>query len=164
MNEYYEQYYPEEGPFTNDQTLAVLDLSKLPAYRQAFESFASTLSTTTMTANSFRNFMRGVKSFGYQYASSYGLYDAYDFLLKAEQNITISSISGIEEKITACKEAYEQVVCHFQKGTEADDSETVKCYGMGLIFKTSSYVGYVEEETNFNNWLAISDRFGRSGY
>ena len=173
LMEIYEREYPEEGPFINNQTLAVLDLSKMDAYRTAFESLASTMASSTISSRNFKTLMKSIKSYGdtqsywgveYGY-NYYGTFDAYDFFEKISNNYNFSSLSQFSNKIDACKLAFNDVISHFAYGEGAKEGEGGKnSYGMCLFFSMSSNCDkdtyYATTETNFTNWRAINNKWG----
>ncbi len=62
----------------NDQTLSVLNLNKMSAYKNAWESLSSSISSTVRSTQktSFQNMMKSVKTYGTTVYSSYDLYEA----------------------------------------------------------------------------------------
>ena len=131
---------------SNDQTLALLKLSKMAEYFNAFESFAGVIkSTAKSNLNSFKSLLKSAKCF---YAvDSYGSVDAYDALNKIKANATYSQYA---DKIEEVKTAYDNLVIHSAKGNGAGRS-----YGLALHACFGYYYDYPSSETRFNNWRNI---------
>lgn len=144
------------GRTKNDQTLAVLDLSKMASYKKSFESLASAMNKLSISKSSFVSLMNTVKTFGDKYSSYYGIFDAYNFFNRI---IDESVFSSCKSKIKECKSAYEKLIYHFAKGQVADDSSTKTANGMCLFFPISancySSEFYTASQTNFTNWRSF---------
>ena len=64
--------------YDNDQTLSAINLSKMPAYKSAWDDLSSSISSTIRIANksSFQNMMKQVKCYGTSYYSRNDLVEA----------------------------------------------------------------------------------------
>ena len=145
----------------SDQTLSFLDLSKMSAYKTAFESFASALKTKlsngSVTKSTFAKWMdSNVKAFcvdSDEDEAYYCLFDVKDMLNKLSSN---SSYNPGSTYISNLQTAFTNLVKYSvaQKGAG-------NAYGLGCIYcQSSSYSSYIKSaytstETNFSNWLSF---------
>ena len=135
------------GNYENDQTLSVLDLSKMENYFNKFEAFAAAIKNTAKNnLSSFKNLLSSAKCF--YGVNSYGLIDAYDALNKIKANSTYSQYADVIEETKA---AFNQLVIHSSAGNAAG-----KAYGLAL-HACVGYWGsdYPQSETHFNTWRSI---------
>lgn len=153
----------------SDQTLSYLDLSQMPAYKSAFESFASALksqlSNNNVTKKTFANWMdQNVKAFAVDADSSetyFCLFDVKDMLNKISNNSTYNPGSSY---ITAVNTAFSNLVKYSvaQKGAG-------NAYGLGCIYSQgqsdATYIkqAYTSSETNFSNWLSFLKSYSYLG-
>lgn len=153
----------------SDQTLSYLDLSKMSAYKTAFESFASALKTQLTNKNvsksTFASWMdKNVKAFAVDSESSecyYCLFDVKDMVNKILNNSTYNPGSSYTSSLlTAFSNLVKYSVA--QKGAG-------NAYGLGCIYAQSSidsyYIkqAYTSSETNFTNWLSFCKSFSYLG-
>ena len=77
LTEICDTFVTQYGDHGNDQTLSVLDLSKIGQYKKAWENLATTISSTVSSSNKsdFQNMMKNVKTYGTTYYSSTDIYD-----------------------------------------------------------------------------------------
>ena len=135
------------GTYDNDQTLSLLDLSKMDNYFTKFEAFAAAIKTTAKNnLSSFKNLLTSAKCF--YGVSSYGLIDAYDALTKIKANSTYAQYATV---IQEAMDAFNELVIHSSKGNSAG-----KAYGLAL-HACVGYWGndYPQSETHFNTWRSI---------
>ena len=140
-------FVSQYGSYQNDQTLSVLDLSKMDNYFTKFEAFAAAIKTTAKNnLSSFKNLLTSAKCF--YGVSSYGLIDAYDALTKIKANSTYAQYSA---QIQEAMDAFNDLVIHSSKGNSAG-----KAYGLAL-HACVGYWGsdYPQSETHFNTWRSI---------
>ncbi len=140
-------FVSQYGSYQNDQTLSVLDLSKMDNYFTKFEAFAAAIKTTAKNnLSSFKNLLTSAKCF--YGVSSYGLIDAYDALTKIKANSTYAQYSA---QIQEAMDAFNDLVIHSSKGNAAG-----KAYGLAL-HACVDYWGddYPQSETHFNTWRSI---------
>lgn len=133
---------------SNDQTLAVLDLSKMDKVTEEFEKFASGLKSTDWSSlsTSFKSSLR----FGSGYDSGYydyGLSDFKDFLTKAGSKYSTSAVSTALDEVT--------VYCAY---ASAYYKSTAPC-GLNVFMAADSLRGmqiersaYTAKDTKFTSW------------
>ena len=143
---------------SNDQTLSYLNLSKMAAYKTAWENMASQLSKKITSSNktSFRNLVKKCKYYGDNYYVYYGIFDAKDFVNKVASNTTFNPGSTYTNAVLT---AYSDVVEYSSCGKGAGNSN-----GMAMFYSTSSYAGkstyYTASQTNFSNWRSLVNTYG----
>ena len=136
-----------------DQTLSVLNLQNMPAYKQAWEDMAAQLMTkiTSSNASTFRkNVIGKTKPFAGSDYSYFGLFDAQHFLTILGNNDTFNPGSTY---INAVKEAYQDLLVYncVQKEGAHD------AYGLSMFFPTNSSNKKFATATysNFTNWNSL---------
>ncbi len=146
--------------YSNDQTLAYFDLSKMSTYRTAWENMAAQLKNKVKSSNasSFRSLINGCKNYGDDSAYAYGLVDAKDFLNKLEADSTFNPGSTY---MSAVKNAFSQLVPYSSKGAGAGNSNGL-CMYWTIHSYTSYYNTYNSSTTNFTNWCYLVTNFGSS--
>ena len=145
--------------YANDQTLSVLDLSKIGTYREAFENLATALGKKITTSNksSFGTLLSKVKMYAVDDSGSnyyYGLYDVKDFLTKLSSNSTFNPGATY---IDAVKAAFNDLVIYSKIGKDAGNSNGL-CLCWGITSDTQEF--YIASETNFKKWQLLSDTYG----
>lgn len=142
----------------NDQQLSYLDLSKMEAYHSAWEEMSSALFSklNSRNQNAFLELVRSAKHFADSDYTSFGLFDAKDFINKLAVNETFNP--G-EEYIEAINSAFEELVAYHSSGKKA-----IKSNGLSMFFAISQYCYqsyyYTSSETNFFNWRTINTTYG----
>ena len=144
-----------------DQTQSVLDLSKIPAYKEAFESFASSLYSATHGKNTklsaLNTVLQNAKQYGYDedYGYTFGIYDVKSAMTKINANTNFSSLSS---QINAVNSALNDLVI-FEEHGEA----TTGC-GLCLYVPTPNfdvpydYTGeYTGAHSNLTNWKKVAN-------
>ena len=175
----YEETYGDY--YDNDQTLSVLDLSKIGAYKEAFESFANSVKSS-FTSNSSKvvNIIKKSKMFASEYCTKddYNLYvHSYGYDASWFQQVTID---GAKYYLLYGAHVYGTVDAKdFLTRLEADSTfssyssqitnvislldevviynaigdEAENANGLTLIAPLNEYVGYTTGVyTNFTNW------------
>ena len=143
---------------SNDQTLSYLNLSKMAAYKTAWENMASQLSKKITSSNktSFRNLVKKCKYYGDNYYVYYGIFDAKDFVNKVASNTTFNPGSTYTNAVLT---AYSDVVEYSSCGKGAGNSN-----GMAMFFSISSSCAkstyYTSNETSFTNWRNLVNTVG----
>lgn len=157
------QYGCEDNPsdqnyWPYDQTQSVFDLTKMSAYKTAFESFAQGLSGIIYSFSkwsSFKTLVTGssVKSYGE------GDFDIYN--LKGTQSLLTamkgsSTYSGISSQITALESAVTNVVVY-----EEHQKETVGC-GMCIAVPVNGNITEDEftSQVSYQYWTAMCTQYG----
>ena len=150
----------------NDQTLSYLDLSKMAAYKTAWETMASTINSLvkSYTKSKFQTLLKTCKYYGsdsecegYSY---FGIFDAKDVLNKL---IATSAFSSASTQLNEAKAAFEQLVAYSSCGKGAGNSYGLCCFfpmkdGSGYTCNTSSV--YTTSQTTFTNWRSIVTSYG----
>lgn len=147
-----------------DQTLSYLNLAYMPAYKTAFESFASQLKTafgSNVSKNDFYSWMHNnVKYFGGESDDDeyFGMFDVKDFLNKIANHSNYSS--SLNSARTAVLNALANLVTYstVQKGAG-------NAYGLCCIYSKTSgnwLLGsnYGTSQTNFTNWRSFVSTYG----
>ncbi len=144
----------------SDQTLSWLDLTAMPAYKTAFENFASALKTklsnSGVSKSTFASWMsKNVKAFctdSDEDEKYYCLFDVKDMI----NDLSSSSYNPGSSYLDAVDSAFSNLVKYSvaQKGAG-------NAYGLGCIYcQASTYSSYIKSaytagETNFSNWLSF---------
>ena len=145
----------------HDQTQSVYDLSKIDAYKSAFESIASNLNSIIGTDStkiaSLGNLIASAKEYGCdEYGDSNGfvIYDAKDALNKVKANTTFSSISS---KVTTFFNALDDLVIYEEHGSATIGSGiciySPSTGGMPYVYGSRTYV-----KSNFTEWKKVSNK------
>lgn len=141
----------------NDATLSVLDLSKMNAYVDAWESMVSALSIkSTSNWNSLANIIKKSQQFGYyddEYGYAYDIYDVDDFLnnLKKSSNSTFKN-AGADKVLTALN----NLVIYNAVGKDSAGACGLcfyACINGWVVLKNISF-------TPFTNWYNINNTYG----
>ena len=171
----YEQKYPQ---YDNDQTLSVLDLTKMADYRLAFEAMAASLANSIKDSK-FNTLLKTVKCYGdswltssqyQQYLASgytadmfsyqegyyvlpgyydYASFDAKDLLTKLSTNTTLGLTSAQKTNVQNALTALNNLIVYNAAGDEAGNSN-----GLALICPAADWWAeyYLASETNFVTW------------
>ncbi len=133
----------------SNQTLSYLDLSKISAFKGAWETLATKTKakiTTSNRSNFWNNVVQASHYFGGDI--SWGAYDAYDYLQKLKANSTFNPGSSY---ITAVEKALSAMIKHnkAQKGGSAD------AHGLSCYF----YYYYNDAQySNFTEWISLVNK------
>ncbi len=163
-------FLEEEKAWCNDQTQSVLDLSKMDAYKTAFESFASSLNSALESSSSkvstLTTLINNAQKYGY-----YSKYDCYPYdVFDIEQALTNikgnSTFSSLSSAITAVLSALNDMIIY-----EEHLSGTSGC-GLNLFCPISHYnYNYIGKplsgngpETNFTNWSNVTEKIFKAWY
>lgn len=168
-------YYENKG--YNDQTQAVYDLSKMAAYKTAWENMTTSLSINSSSKwNTLKGYINQALKYGYDSdASSYNngyVYDVFDVqgALTAMRS-GYSSSSTIVSNIDTVLSKLSDVIIYNRCGS---DSSVKGSCGMNLFCPISGYnqrsgasysgtyypANYTTQCTNFTNWQAICWSYG----
>ena len=147
--------FQREG-YDFDQTQSVLDLSKMSAYKTAFESFASSLNSiigsNSTKAKTLGNAIYSAQKYG---ADDYGQYDFDIFDAKSALNkiVAKSDFSSLSSSANSLISQIEQMVVYEEHGNATT--------GCGLcIFcpiQTRWYYGS-STKSNFSNWITVANK------
>ena len=141
----------------SDQTLSVINLNYMEIYRSAWETMSTKLKEKINNSNrsSFNSLVKSAQSY-YGSTSSYGIFDARDFLDKLANS---SSFNPGSNYVQDAKDAFDNLVIHSKAGTQAGNS-----HGMCLYWAASSGCRqssvYTANHTNFTNWRSIVTTYG----
>ena len=147
-----------------DQTQSVYDLSKMPAYKTAFESLANSLYGIIQNSNSKASALADCINSAQKYGVSeddYGdviyPFDVFDVASALSKIVANSNFSSLSSKATAVNNALSQLVVYEEHGTG-----TTGC-GICLFCPISQYTWYYDAEagaptTNFTNWKNVANK------
>ena len=153
--------YDDEGNYStqyNDQTLSWLDLSKMPAYKTAWENMAAELDNKITSSNKskFKTLIGTVKHYAdsdYQY---YGLFDAKDFVNKLAANSTFKIDASYTNAVLT---AFDDLIGHAKCGAAAGNSNGL-CMYWAYSTNTANYNTFDTTTTTFTNWCALNTNYG----
>ena len=173
--------------YDNDQTLSFLNLNKMAAYKEAFESLASDMTSTIKSnASTFNTVMKSVKDYGSEYCdretmqsyiSDYG-YTSDMFEEVKVDGQTYYLLHGYYDFGTFdVKDALTKLKANSKFSSFATKIDNVlnllqelvvysktgdaagESYGLCLVCPMDSYFKYNSSETNFSNWRnAVTSR------
>ena len=150
---------------TSESTLSVLDLTKMSAYKSAWETVASQLTSIINSSSkwtTFKNVVNQCKKFGYyddsQYAQYnngyvYDIFDAQDLITKCQNNSTYSSCSW-----SALQTAFNNVVICSKYTSDYSGSHGLNFFcPLCPNLNTSSY--YSTSMTSFTTWRTLCYKY-----
>ena len=146
---YYEgEYYPA------DQTLSVVNLNKISAFKTAWENMASaTKSKIGSSKSTFKSqVVNQTKHFADLSGSykSYAEFDCYDFLLKLENSSTFNPGGTY---VQDAKDAFDDMILYNLAQVEGSaDAYGLSCY-IGTSYNDAQY-------THFTNWRSLVSYIG----
>lgn len=140
-----------------DQTQSVYDLSKMSAYKTAFESIASDLNSiigsTSSKAKLLGQLITQAREYGLDEngeSSGFEVFDMKEALNKVKANSTFSSISS---KVATFYNALDDMVIYEEHG-----NSTTGC-GICVFCPTLHNWGYGSStKTNFTNWATVANK------
>ena len=141
----------------NDGTLSVLDLSKMDAYVEAWESMTTKLSITSSSKwSSLKKIILQSQQFGYyddDYGYAYDVYDTDDFLNNLQKSSTFKSC-GADTVLAALNE----LVIHNTVG-----KDSAGACGLCFVAKVNGYANLNNISFSaFSSWLKINQTYGSS--
>jgi hypothetical protein len=153
----------EEGKLgATDQTQSAFDLTKMSAYKTAFNNFATALKGIVKNSTTWNSFVSLAKNkalqFGYDedYGYTYDVFDVKGVLDGLKSNSTYSSISS---QIQDVLDALEDLVIYneYQSGYK-----TKKPCGINVLIPVSGYTTKNEykNQCNFNVWYNLISQYG----
>ena len=150
---------------TSEATLSALDLTKMSAYKSAWETVASQLTSIINSSSkwtTFKNVVNQCKKFGYyddsQYAQYnngyvYDIFDAQDLITKCQNNSTYSSCSW-----SALQTAFNNVVICSKYTSDYSGSHGLNFFcPLCPTLNTSSY--YSTSMTSFTTWRTLCYKY-----
>lgn len=174
----------------NDQTLSYLDLSKMSAYKTAWENFSVSLKSklSTYGKNAFVELMKTVQFYGserlsaedYEYYSDAG-YDVSDYVLNSDGLYyadfgydyfgtfdVMDFLTKVEgtSALSGLSSEISAVKSAFNQLVvySAKGNDAGNSNGLCLFFPAGSYTYheefYTDDETNFTNWRSIVTTYG----
>ncbi len=153
--------YAQEGWGACDQTQSVYDLSKMSAYKTAFESIASDLNsiigTSASKAASLGNLIANGREYGlneYGESSGFEIFDMKEALNKVKANTTFSSISS---KVTSFYNKLDDLVIYEEHG-EGTTGCGICIFSPCRLSIPYSYSGTTYIESNFTEWKKVSNK------
>ena len=151
-------FLEEEKKYYNDQTQSAYDLSKMPAYYNAFEAFAqkaSTVVTSSSEWSTFKSAIYGAKKYG----GDGGIYsfDVYD--VKGAMENVKDNYSSLSNETQAVIDAIDDLVVYenHHKGTSGCGINLFcPIYGRADGTPKATY----QKQTNFTNWYSLVSTYG----
>ena len=155
--------YQANGWGAFDQTQSVLDLSKMSAYKSAFESFASSLNdiigTNGTKAKTLGNAIKSAQKYGAtedDYGQTVYPFDVYDVSGALTKIVAKSDFSSLSTSANAVKTALGQLVVYEEHGSGTTGS------GICLFCPISGY-NYAYDASkgptsNFTNWKTVANK------
>lgn len=156
-------FIAEQGT-SSDQTQAVYDLSKMPAYHVAFEALAAklrTIITSQVAWTTFANLINQSQKYGKVDTTSYNngyIFDVFD-MSQLITNMQASSAYGTScsSELAALRSAFDAVVVYERHGSATSGG------GMCIWCPISGYnehFVYDSYETDFVNYLYLCESYG----
>lgn len=140
----------------NDATLALLDLSKMAAYRTAWEAMASKLTSIVNTSskwNSLKTIINGCEKYGYsddytQYNDGYvyDIFNASDFIEALANNATYNSVDT-----DALSDALNDLIVYNGHGNDCPNACGL-CFFCPICGLNNSYYASSSQMTRFTTW------------
>ena len=145
----------------HDQTQSVYDLSKMSAYKSAFESIATDLNsiigTNTTKIKSLANLIASAREYGcdeYGDSSGFEVFDMKEALNKVKAN---SSFSSISSKVTTFYNALDDLVIYEEHGT-ATTGCGICIYSPWSQAYPYNYGSNEYRKSNFTEWKKVSNK------
>ena len=163
----YQGWYDSAWQSYFDQTQSVYDLSKMSAYKTAFESLSSSLysivGSNSSKAQSLGQLIGSAKEYGcdeYGESSGFEVFDLQDAFNKVKANSNFSSVSS---QVTSVYNALEDLVIYEEHG------QGTKGCGLCVYSPWSraypySYGGREYRKSNFTNWKKVSNAIFEACY
>ena len=141
---------------SNDQTLSYLNLSYAEEYRTAWEDMAGQLKNKVNSDNKddFNDLVESAKHYADYYYTSYGLFDAKDFVKKLASNSTFNPGSSYTNAVL---NAHSNFVAYSSAGKGAGNS-----FGLCMFWKISSSSSSYSSSYGFSNWAYLNSNYGGS--
>ena len=159
-----DSFIAEQG-YSSDQTLSVLDLTKMAAYKSAWETMASAISSSYITSSSnfstLKTYVNKAHKYGYDsdYDTSVNnngyVYDVFNVSEVLSQ--FKSHYSNCNTQITNAQTALNNLIVHNVCGSQAGNSCGLCCFFPISQYGTSSY--YSTSITNFTNWRSLCFKY-----
>jgi hypothetical protein len=143
---------------SNNQTLAYLNLANMAAYKAAWETLATKLSSKVTSSNksSFNTLVKSVKHYADSDYTYFGIFDAKDFINKLASNSTFNPGSTYTNAVLT---AFNNLVEYSSCGKGAGNSNGLCMY---YPIASTCYKGtyYTAAQTNFSNWRSFVNTYG----
>lgn len=144
-----------------DQTQSVFDLSKMPAYKTAFEAIASDLNSiigsNASRAKSLGQLISQAREYGldeYGDSSGFEVYDMKEALNKVKANSTFSSISS---KVNTFYTTLDDMVIYEEHG-EGTTGCGICIFSPCYLSAPYAYGGTEYTKSNFTEWKKVSNK------
>ena len=152
---------------SSEATLSALDLSRMPAYKTAWENMASGLVGIVNTSskwNTFKNLVNSCMRFGlytddgydaYNEGYVYDIFDVGDLIEKMQANSTYNS--SLSTQLNALASAFDDLVICSKTTSDYQGASGLNffCPLCGLYRKS-----YYSSRTNFTNWSNFVTSYG----
>ena len=123
-----------------DQTQSVLDLTKMSAYKSAFDSLSTSMMSTCTSWSTVRSRISSARSYGEGYYNIYDVVEALDAIK--------SSYSSLSTQIDTVKTKLADMVVFEEHGTDISGCGLCLYCPVSKLHSKSYYSG----TTNFTNW------------
>ena len=154
--EYYADMGYDEYRNYNDATYSILDLSKMSAYKTAFDTFSTKISSIITSKTKFSSLTSIVKKCNTFGEDQFDVVDLKQVLTQMKSNSTFSSASS---EINAVLSALNNLVIHNTYGVTYKTALGGLC--MVVNYTGYGYSGsYNTNETNFTTWYNINKNYG----
>ncbi|GEM_PF-958144 len=152
---------------SREATLSALDLSRMPAYKTAWENMASGLAGIVNTSskwNTFKNLVNSCMRFGlytddgydaYNEGYVYDIFDVGDLIEKMQANATYNGL--LSSQLNALASAFDDLVICSKTTSDYQGASGLNffCPLCGLYRKS-----YYSSRTNFTNWSNFVTSYG----
>ncbi len=145
----------DEDYWPYDQTQSVLDLTKMAAYKSAFDTFATTINNTSTTWSNVKTAINSAQKYGYD--SDYNEYPFDVFDVKQALNALVKKYSSLSSTAATVNQKLNDMIVYEEHG-----ADTTGC-GLNLFCPISGYYTKTSysSTTNFNSWYSF---LSKSGY
>ncbi|MDY6276489.1 MAG: Ig-like domain-containing protein [Bacilli bacterium] len=148
----YEKGDEEYWPY--NQTQSVLDLTKMAAYKSAFDTFATTINNTSTTWSNVKTAINSAQKYGYDDKYGYA-YDIFD--VKQALNALVNKYSSLSSTVATVSQKLDDMIVYEEHGAD------ITGCGLNLFCPISGYYTKTSysSTTNFNSWYSF---LSKSGY
>lgn len=144
----------DEDYWPYNQTQSVLDLTKMAAYKSAFDTFATTINNTSTTWSNVKTAINSAQKYGYDDKYGYA-YDIFD--VKQALNALVTKYSSLSSTVATVNQKLDDMIVYEEHGAD------ITGCGLNLFCPISGYYTKTSysSTTNFNSWYSF---LSKSGY
>ena len=149
---YYDGQY-----YAADQTLSFLDLSKIGAFKSAWESCASATVSKITSSNKSQfknNILEKIQHFAGSDYDYFAVFDAMDYLIKLGSNSTFNPGGTY---VSDAKTALDDLIVYNLAQKEASGDAHGLSFYFGDDYSSSTY-------SHFSNWISLVNKVGAYSY